>query len=269
MSGLLDFSNAGAPPWLPPAFAALFGLVIGSFLNVVILRLPLGKFFESRRSRCPACGAQIAAYDNLPVLSYVLLLGRCRRCKAPISLRYPTVELAIGAASLASLLRHGPSAEFLVELAFVASMVALVFIDYDHKILPNVITLPGAVLGLGLAFAGLRPGMTGLDAVKGCLLGAGFLFAVAELYFRVRKVEGLGFGDVKMMGMVGAFLGWRGVLLTLFLGSLSGSLIGAAALAKGGADMQTKLPFGTFLGLGAVATVYVGGPLIGWYSGLF
>lgn len=268
MNELPDFSHTAAP-WLPLVFAALFGLVIGSFLNVVILRLPVGKFFESSRSRCPACGELIAAYDNLPVLSYLLLLGRCRRCKASISLRYPVVELAIGAASLASFLRHGPSLEYGVELAFVASMVALVFIDYDHQILPNEITLPGALLGLGLAIAGLRPGFTWLDAVKGVALGAGLLFFVSEVYFRLRRKEGLGFGDVKMMGMVGAFVGWRGVLLTLFLGSLWGSLIGGAGMLMKRADMQTKLPFGTFLGLGAIATVFVGPPLIGWYASLF
>lgn len=254
-------------PWLLPLFATLFGLVWGSFLNVVIHRLPLKQSLVAPRSRCPSCGKSVASYDNVPVVSYVLLGGRCRHCKTGISLRYPLVELAVGAASLASFVRHGPSLEYLVELAFVAAMIALVFIDFDHQILPNRITLPGAALGLALS--GPRESIAFSDALLGAALGAGLLFLVSEVYFRLRKVEGLGFGDVKMMGMVGAFLGWRGVLLTLFLGSLSGSVIGVALLAREGGTLRTKLPFGTFLGLGAVFTVYAGGPLIAWYSGLF
>lgn len=254
-------------PWLLPLFAALVGLVIGSFLNVVIHRVPLRQSLVAPRSRCPACGEPVAAYDNLPVLSYVLLRGRCRRCKARISLRYPFVELAVGAASLASFLRHGASLEYGVEFAFVASMVALVFIDYDHQILPNVITLPGAALGLALAAP--RSAIGFYDALGGAVLGAGLLLLVSELYFRLRKIEGLGLGDVKMMAMVGAFLGWRGVLLTLFLGSLSGSIIGLVVLSRDGGTMRTKLPFGTFLGLGAVFTVYGGEVLIDWYASQF
>jgi leader peptidase (prepilin peptidase)/N-methyltransferase len=255
------------PPWLLPAFAALFGLLWGSFLNVVIHRLPARLSLVSPRSRCPSCEKPVAAYDNIPVVSYVLLAGRCRHCKTGISLRYPFVEASVGASSLLSLLRHGPSLEYAAELAFVAAMVALVFIDFDHQILPNSITLPGT--GVALALAGPRPAISFPDALLGALLGAGLLFLVAEVYFRLRKLEGLGMGDVKMMGMVGAFLGWRGVLLTLFLGSLSGTLVGLAVIAASKGDMKTKLPFGTFLGMGAVATVYVGKPLIDWYTSLY
>jgi leader peptidase (prepilin peptidase)/N-methyltransferase len=255
------------PPWLLPAFAALFGLLWGSFLNVVIHRLPARLSLVSPRSRCPSCEKPVAAYDNIPVVSYVLLAGRCRHCKTGISLRYPFVEASVGASSLLSFLRHGPSLEYAAELAFVAAMVALVFIDFDHQILPNSITLPGT--GVALALAGPRPAISLPDALLGALLGAGLLFLVAEVYFRLRKLEGLGMGDVKMMGMVGAFLGWRGVLLTLFLGSLSGTLVGLAVIAASKGDMKTKLPFGTFLGMGAVATVYVGKPLIDWYTSLY
>jgi leader peptidase (prepilin peptidase) / N-methyltransferase len=259
-------------PWLLPTFGVLFGLIWGSFLNVVIHRLPLRQSLVSPRSRCPSCGKEVAAYDNVPLLSYLVLLGRCRHCKAGISLRYPFVEASVGAASLAAVLRHGPSLAAVVELAFVAAMVALIFIDYDHKILPDSITIPGTVLGL--FYAGLRsvlalsPRPVG-DALLGAALGFGLLFLVAEVYFRLRKEEGMGFGDVKMMAMVGAFVGWKGVLLTLFLGSLSGTLVGLLVLALQGGNLKSKLPFGTFIGLGAIATVYVGGPLIAWYSGLF
>jgi leader peptidase (prepilin peptidase)/N-methyltransferase len=209
----------------------------------------------------------VAANDNVPIVSYVLLAGRCRQCGTGISLRYPFVEAVVGASSFLSFLRHGPSLEYAAELAFVAAMVALVFIDFDHQILPNSITLPGT--GVALALAGPRPAISLPDALLGALLGAGLLFLVAEVYFRLRKLEGLGMGDVKMMGMVGAYLGWRGVLLTLFLGSLSGTLVGLAVIAASKGDMKTKLPFGTFLGMGAVAAVYVGEPLIGWYTSLY
>ena len=249
------------------AFAVLFGLIWGSFLNVVIHRLPAGQSLVSPRSRCPNCGKPVAGYDNVPVLSYVLLGGRCRSCRVPISLRYPGIEAAIGAASLLAFLRQGLSLEYAAELAFVAAMVALIFIDFDHQILPNSITLPGAAIGLALA--GPRPEMSFRDALLGAILGAGMLFLVAEVYLRLRKVEGLGMGDVKMMGMVGAFVGWKGVLLTLFLGSLSGTLVGLVVMASSKADLRTKLPFGTFLGMGAIATVYFGEPLIGWYTSLY
>ena len=254
-------------PWVLPVFGALFGLVWGSFLNVVIHRLPIGESLVTPRSRCPSCKKPVAGYDNVPVLSYLLLGGKCRHCRTPISIRYPFVEAVVGGASVASLLRHGPSLGYVCEFAFVASMVALIFIDYDHQILPDWITLSGMLLAL--AVAGPRHEMTFVEALKGAALGAGSLFFVSEVYFRLKKIEGLGFGDVKMMGMVGAYLGWKGVLLTLFLGSLSGSVIGLALMARSEGGMQTKLPFGTFLGMGAIATVYMGQPVMEWYSGLF
>ena len=255
------------PPWFLPTAAALFGLIWGSFLNVVIHRLPLGQSLSRPRSRCPSCGNAIAAWDNIPVVSYVVLRGRCRSCGVSISFRYAAVELAMGAASLLSFLRHGPSLEYAVEFVFVAAMLALIFIDFDHQILPDRITLSGLVLGLALAWP--REAMTFSDAVKGAALGGGLLFFVSEVYFRLKHVEGMGFGDVKMMAMVGAFVGWKGVLLTLFLGSLLGSVVGILVLRRHGADLKTKLPFGTFLGLGAVVTLYAGAPVIAWYAGQF
>jgi leader peptidase (prepilin peptidase)/N-methyltransferase len=177
------------------------------------------------------------------------------------------VELVVGSASLAAFLRHGIGLEYICELGFVAAMVALVFIDYDHRILPNVITLPGAVLGLLLAWP--RETITLKESVIGALLGAGLLVLVAEVYLRVRKIEGLGMGDVKMMGMIGAFLGWKGVLLTLFLGSLLGTLVGLLVMAVQGKGLKTALPFGTFLGVASVATLFAGPPLLDWYTSLF
>ena len=173
----------------------------------------------------------------------------------------------MAAASLLSFMRHGPSLEYLVELAFVAAMLALIFIDFDHQILPDSITLSGVVLGLALAWP--RETVTFIGALKGAALGAGVLFLVSEAYFLLKKVEGMGFGDVKMMGMVGAFVAWKGVLLTLFLGSLIGSIVGIIVIRRSGGDMKTKLPFGMFLGIGAIVTTYAGERLIHWYSGMF
>lgn len=255
------------PSWLFPSFALVYGLVIGSFLNVVIYRLPLGKSIVRPRSGCPSCGEPIAGYDNLPVLSWVLLRGKCRRCHAGISIRYPAIELSVGAISLIAFLQHGPTLEYAVVFGFAAAMVVLIFIDYDHQILPDSITLGGWLLGFLLAAP--REALTLVEAISGAALGAGLLYFVSEVYFRLRKIEGLGFGDVKMMGMVGAFVGWKGVLLTLFLGSFSGSLVGVGLVMLRGGDMKTKLPFGTFLGMGALAAIFVGEPVIDWYSGLF
>ena len=254
-------------PWLGPALALTFGLAIGSFINVLIYRLPLRKSVVFPPSSCPNCGEPIRPYDNIPVLSYIFLRGRCRKCKTRISLRYPLVEAIVGGASLYAYLRHGLSLELFCEVGFVVAMVALVFIDYDHRILPNGITLPGTAAGLLLAWP--RETITVTEALLGTVLGAGLLFLVAEVYFRVRNIEGLGMGDVKMMGMVGAFLGWKGVLLTLFMGSFVGSIIGLGLMVTRGKNLKTALPFGTFLGLAAVATLYVGPYLVDWYSGFF
>ncbi len=250
-----------------PVLAFSLGLIFGSFLNVIIHRLPLRQSVVFPPSRCPACKEAIRAYDNIPVLSYLLLRGRCRRCRVFISPRYPLVEFLMGCGSLAAFARQGFALEYGVEFAFIAAMLALVFIDYDHRILPNVITLPGTVIGLLLAWP--RPGITLVASVSGAALGAGLLYLVAEVYFRVRKIEGMGIGDVKMMAMVGAFLGWKGVLLTLFLGSFVGSLVGLALMMVQGKDLKTELPFGTFLGVAAAATLFAGPFIIEWYSGLF
>ncbi|HLE19805.1 MAG TPA: A24 family peptidase [Vicinamibacteria bacterium] len=264
LSGVSVFQEL---PWLGPALAAAWGLIWGSFVNVLIYRLPRDRSVVFPSSACPSCGKAIAPYDNVPVLSYLLLLGRCRLCGAGIPFRYPAVELLVMAASLTAYLRHGFGTEYAVELGFVVATLALIFIDYDHRILPNVITIPGTLIGLLLAL--FREPITLTEALIGAALGAGLLFGVAEVYFRVRRVEGLGMGDVKMMAMVGAFLGWKGVLLTLFAGSLVGSLVGVALMVTQGKDMKTALPFGTFLGIAALLTLFAGAPLIDWYFDLF
>jgi leader peptidase (prepilin peptidase) / N-methyltransferase len=377
---MLPFSD------LPFAFYAcaafVFGLLIGSFLNVVIYRVPRGESVACPASHCGNCGAPVRPYDNIPLLSYALLAGRCRVCKAGISWVYPAVELMTGLLFLAVAVKSGPIPRALAEMAFVAVMVALVFIDARHKLLPNVITYPAFLAALIAAvmlgwvesggqasFAG-RPGAGGaalwpalggalllaaaaplfwlidrldgvlfgkyfdweddeappaspadaaaekdsarrhdrvvnatmivglaaavgwaalsfmrwqpgppqravaagydalLAACLGALVGGGLIWLLRAAYFYTRGAEGMGLGDVKMMGVVGAFLGWRSAVLVLIVGSLLGSVVGLALARRSAAGLKTALPFGIFLGLAAVAALFFGEALVSWYVGL-
>ena len=244
---------------------ALLGLCLGSFLNVVIHRLPLGISLVRPRSRCTACRAPIAAYDNIPILSWLLLGGRCRRCGAPISIRYPIVE-AIGAVCLvaAAAVSPGPAAAA-VRAVFLLAMVAVTLIDYEHRIIPDEISLGGIPLGF---VACTLIGVSRLDSIIGAIVGAGGLLAVAQLYSAVRKVEGMGGGDIKLAGMLGAFLGWKGVLLTILAGSLLGSVIGIVLMTSGRGTGKTALPFGTFLAPAAAAVLILGPRIWAWYAAL-
>jgi leader peptidase (prepilin peptidase)/N-methyltransferase len=246
--------------------AALFGAVIGSFLNVVIYRLPRGQSLVTPPSRCPSCGARLAWYDNVPIAGWLLLGGRCRRCRAPISVQYPVVELvtALLFVLVAWLTPVGPL--LISRLLFVCLLIALFGIDLEHQILPNSITLPGIVAGLLLSVIA-PPGLP--DAVIGVLLGGGVLYAIAGAYYLWRREEGLGMGDVKMLALIGAFLGWKAVLVTLVLSSFSGAVVGVALIAAQKGGMKRALPFGTFLALGALAAMLVGEPLVAWYAGFF
>lgn len=251
--------------------AAAAGLVIGSYLNVVIHRLPRRISTVLPRSRCPRCRALIRAWENIPVLSFLLLRGRCRRCGGVISWRYPLVEAATAvcfAASAASFTPAGvpagaPAAASLIAAAFCAAMIVLAMIDLEHYILPDVITLPG--IAVGLALQPWIPWATFGEALAGAALGAAVLYAVGWLWYRFRGAWGMGLGDVKMLAMIGAFLGWKGVVATLFLGSASGSLVGALAMVTGRMHLRSKLPFGFFLALGAIFTLFVGRGLLDAY----
>jgi leader peptidase (prepilin peptidase)/N-methyltransferase len=248
------------------AFAGAMGLVIGSFLNVVIYRLPRGESLVTPPSRCTRCGYQLRAYDNVPVLSWAWLGGRCRQCRAPISVQYPLVELATGALFLLITWLTPVGPELAARLLLTCILIALFGIDLEHQILPNRITLPGILVGLGFS-AVAPPGLR--DAIVGAALGGGILYAIAWGYFMVRHEEGLGMGDVKMLAMIGAFLGWKAVLVTLILGSFSGALLGIALIIAHRGTMRLALPFGTFLALGALAAMLVGDRLIAWYAGFF
>jgi leader peptidase (prepilin peptidase)/N-methyltransferase len=273
--------------------AGLFGGVIGSFLNVVIHRLPREESIVLPSSRCPSCGAVIAFYDNVPVLSYLMLGGRCRSCKVHISARYPAVEALTAFLWIAVVWRDGLSFALPFDLIFVTAITALIFIDAEHMILPNAITYPGIVFALVARLAipylmdrpyfddlpmlqsGMLAGMplwgaSLVGALIGALVGGGSLWLMGWLWEKLRGIEAMGLGDVKMMFMVGAYLGWRLTLLNIFLGVFSGSLIGIALmLRQGKRNMQMLLPFGVFLGIGAIAALLVGSNIVEWYAGQF
>jgi leader peptidase (prepilin peptidase) / N-methyltransferase len=275
----------GLPAYIIAIAVGVLGAIIGSFLNVVIHRVPREESIAFPASHCPSCDAAIRPYDNVPVISWAVLRGRCRACRAPISARYPAVELLTGVLfALTYLLHSGLTLSLPFDLAFVAAIVALVFIDAEHMLLPNVITYPGAALALvaraivpnlyGVASLGGEQTPAWLlslgGAVLGALVGGGFLWLVGWLWERARGVEAMGLGDVKMMFMVGAFLGWPLTLLTIFVGVLTGSVAGVAAMARRGErDMQMLLPFGIFLGLGSLVSLLFGTRIIDWYVGKF
>ena len=254
------------PAWIIWVFTALFGLAVGSFLNVCIHRLPRRLSLSSPPSRCGACKTPIAWRDNVPVLSYLMLGGRCRHCRAGISVIYPLVELATMALFLIHLWAFGVTLLGAVRLVFACAMLVLFFIDLEHQILPNRITLPGVVAGL-VASLFVAPGF--MSAFIGALLGGGVLWAIAEIYVRVRGIEGMGMGDVKMLGMIGAFLGLSLMLLTLIIASFAGALTGIALMAAGRGDLQQKLPFGTFLAAAAVFASLWGRPIVDWYASFY
>lgn len=257
---------------LSSAIVLLVGLVVGSFLNVCIYRLPQGESVVSPGSRCPHCGAPIRAWQNVPVLSWLFLRGRCAACAAPISWRYPAVEALTGLACLALWRAYGPTAAFGVSAAFALMLIVLFLTDYDHQLLPDAVTLPG--FGVGLAVAWFNPflGEPGWPrivlSVSGAALGSGLLWGIGALYSRVRGVEAMGFGDVKMMALVGAFTGPAGVAVTLFAASIVGAVVGLALIPLKGKTLQNALPFGCFLAPAAFAALLWGRSAVASYLGL-
>jgi leader peptidase (prepilin peptidase)/N-methyltransferase len=248
------------------AYVGVLGLVVGSYLNVVIHRLPREESTVLPRSRCPRCGAVIRARDNLPLLSFLLLRGRCRVCRGSISWRYPLVEAATGILFVACLERFGLHWHALVAAAFGSTMIALAAIDLEHYLLPDLITLPGLGVGLLLSLTGEWIGWR--EALLGAALGGGGLWVLSQLWLLLRNQEGIGFGDVKMMAMVGAFLGWQGVVVTVLLASLTGALVGLTLIALGRLELGSKLPFGVFLGAGGLVALFAGPYLIAAYARL-
>jgi leader peptidase (prepilin peptidase)/N-methyltransferase len=241
------------------------GLMVGSFLNVCIYRIPERRSVVSPRSRCAACDRALEWYENIPVVSYVVLRGRCRTCGARISLQYPIVELLTAALFVVEYYVVGVSPLLAVRIAFGCVLIVLFAIDLEHQLLPNVITLPALCAGLAASIF-LPPGLR--DALIGALVGGGILFLIAEVYFRVRHEEGMGMGDVKMLAMIGAFLGWKLTILTLILASVGGSLAGVLLLVTQRGNLKAAIPFGTFLAAGALVASLYGEPLVAWYFNL-
>ncbi len=246
------------------AAALAFGLVIGSFLNVCIYRLPLGESIAWPGSRCTSCGRALSWFENLPVLSWVALRGRCRTCGAPISWMYPAVELTTGVLFVITYLTYGWTPLLAVRLVFGCAMIVLFAIDFIHQILPNVITLPGIVIGFVASFF-LPPGWS--SSLIGLLVGGVFPLLIAEGYARVRGKEGMGMGDLKMFAMVGAFLGWPLVWVTLITSSLLGIAIGGTALLVSRRGLGARIPFGTFIAVAALMCALWETPVLHAYEG--
>ncbi len=237
----------------------VLGLCLGSFLNVCILRLPHDMSLLTPPSTCPRCKRPIAWHDNIPVVSWLLLKGRCRHCREPISAQYPIIELAVGVIWVGALVRYGPSVHALAGALFGTILLGIAITDARHYLIPDEYTWGGLVLGLALSLAGGADGF--LHAVLGAAAGFALLFAVARVGQWAFKEEAMGGGDIKMMATVGSFVGWKGVLLTIFLGALLGSVIFVPLSLK----KKRLVPFGVFLALGAAVTFVFGDAIIAWY----
>jgi leader peptidase (prepilin peptidase) / N-methyltransferase len=282
--GVVPVRSVWHSQWVIPFGVFLLGLVIGSFLNVCILRIPADKSIVMPASSCPKCGKAIAPYDNIPVLSWLILGGKCRNCKAKISAMYPAVELLNGLLFLACYFAFGLTIEALKWAVFASLLVVLTITDLRERILPDEVNFFG--LGAGLLFSFFTKPIDGtalwlanrlfdfpppdmalsvVDAILGAIIGSGLLWVVAEGYFRLRGREGMGLGDVKMMAAVGAFLGLKRTLMTVLAGSLLGSVIGILLISISNKGRDYELPFGTFLGAGALLVLFFGGPALHWY----
>lgn len=280
------------PAFILDVFFFIFGAVIGSFLNVLIHRIPREESIVFPNSACPSCQTPIKFYDNIPILSWLILRGRCRQCRSSISYRYPLVEFLTAASFLLSFRNAGLDYLLPLELLFVSVIVTLIFIDSEHMILPDAINYPGIIIafalriGLPLAagttvFDDLRhaplsnlqiptAALSVLGGVLGAAVGGGSLWLIGWLWKRLRGVDAMGLGDVKMMLWVGAFLGWRLTLLTLFLGALTGAVAGILYIyARRESDLQTQIPFGIFLGIGSIIALFFGDPIVNWYLANF
>lgn len=245
----------------------VFGITIGSFLNVCIYRMPIEKSIVFPVSHCPHCQSAIAPYDNIPLLSYLILRGKCRHCAQPISIRYPLVEGLNGVMYVLTYLRFGLSGEAVVYALFISAMIVVAIIDYDHQIIPDEISLGGIPLGFLAAILTLN--LTWVDSFLGILVGAGILLAFAIFWQVAFHYEGMGHGDIKLLATVGAFLGWKLAVFTIILGSLAGTIVGIGLIQFGGKDLKTKVPYGTFLAPAAIGAVFGGQAFIHWYLSLF
>lgn len=253
-----------------PIFVFIFGAVVGSFLNVCIYRIPNEESIAFPASHCPKCNKPIRGYDNIPILSYILLGGKCRACKSSISMRYPLVELISALFATALFFKFGLAPELAVYYIFICALIVITFIDIDHYIIPDVISIPMLIIGIVLSIFNDKTGLiVGFkSSLLGVIAGAGFLLLVAGAYYLIKKKEGMGMGDVKLLGMLGAFLGLKSIFFIVFLSSILGALYGVpyAMLAK--KDSSQPIPFGPFLAAAGVIYLFYGEAVIGWYLNL-
>jgi leader peptidase (prepilin peptidase) / N-methyltransferase len=246
--------------------AFIFGALVGSFLNVCIHRMPRDESIVSPPSHCPICNYKIRWYDNIPLFSYLFLKGKCRGCGARISLQYPLVELLNGLLSLALILRFGPTLAFLMLFLLCSALVVITFIDIEHQIIPDEISLPGIVVGFVCSF--FLSGHGWLNSLLGILLGGGSLLLVAYAYQWLTGKEGMGGGDIKLLAMLGAFLGWKAIPFIIFASSLVGSVVGISLMLIQKKDSKLAIPFGPYLAFGALLFIFCGRQLIHWYLSL-
>ncbi|OQY13074.1 MAG: prepilin peptidase [Desulfobacteraceae bacterium 4572_19] len=240
------------------------GLCIGSFLNVCIYRIPAGKSIVFPGSACPNCNQFIRFYDNIPIISFLLLKGKCRFCKNRISFRYPAIELLTGVSSLLLFLKFGISIEWVIYFAFTATLITISFIDIDHQIIPDVISLPGILLCVAASFA--LPNITFIESITGLIAGGGSLYMVALIYYFLRKNEGMGGGDIKLLAMIGALIGWQGVLFTIFISSAAGTIGGVIIMIlTRNNNSKLRIPFGPYLSAAAILYIAYGHQIIKWY----
>jgi leader peptidase (prepilin peptidase)/N-methyltransferase len=251
--------------WIWAGTIFIFGLVVGSFLNVCIYRIPRKKSIILPGSFCPHCGTPIHPLDNIPLLSYLVLAGKCRHCKGSISPRYPLVEFITGLLFVLLYMRFGLSRSLLVYAIFIAALLVITFIDLEHRIIPDVISLPGIPAGFALSF--FLPQVTWISSVLGILLGGGLLLTVALVYELITHKEGMGMGDVKLLGMMGGVLGWQGVLFTIFMSSILGTAVGVIAMLVARADTKYAIPYGPFLSTAGLLYLFAGHQIIQWYLG--
>ena len=238
------------------SFAFIFGAVVGSFLNVCIFRLPVHESIIKPLSRCPHCHHPIRFFDNIPLISFIILKGKCRDCGAKISWRYPLVELITAVLSLLLFLQFGLTLRFLIFFVFTSVLIVIAFIDLDHRIIPDILTLPGIPIFFLLAVFIVK--VPWLEALIGLAVGGGILFAIAFGYELISKREGMGGGDIKLLAMIGGFLGWKSLLFVLLVSSFFGALVGITAMIIKKQDMKYAVPFGPFLSAAAVAYFFWG-----------
>ncbi len=253
--------------WVIFAIVFTFGAIVGSFLNVCIYRIPAGVSIVFPASRCPACSSPLRWYHNIPIFSYLFLGGKCAYCAGKISPRYPMVEMLNGLLFVLVFSYFGISLISLVFFLFISALVVITFIDLDHQIIPDVISLPGIVVGFCCSF--LLPWLSWQNSLYGILLGGGSLFAVATTYKLLTKKEGMGGGDIKLLAMVGAFLGWKAILPIIFFSSLAGTVVGVPLMFIKGENGRFAIPFGPFLAGASIFYLFWGPAIIRWYLTLF